>query len=111
MSDVRTQIAAALFQPAPGADVYGESYRCPIGNAPHYLVNEDQKAALLAVIAPKRAVLWQVVLWSTLCLMVTAACVTVWFTTRHDSPTGLDALTIAVLTIAQVVTGLAMLFW
>ena len=111
MSDTRTQIAATLFQPAPGGYVYRESYRWPFGDAPHYLVNEDQKAALLAVIAPKRPVLWQVVLWSALCLMVAAACVTVWFTTRHDSPTGLDILAIAVLTVAQVVIGLATLFW
>ena len=111
MSDTRTQIAATLFQPTPGGYVWRESYRWPLGDAPHYLVSEDQKAELLEVIAPKRPVLWQVVLWSTLCLMLPAACVTVWFTTRHDSPTGLDALTIAVLTIAQVVTGLAMLFW
>lgn len=111
MSDTRAQIAATLFHPAPGGYVYREPYRWPFGEAPHYLVNEDQKAALLAVIVPKRPVLWQVVLWSTLCLMVAAACVAVWLVTRHDLPTGLDTLAIAVLTVAQVVIGLAILFW
>jgi hypothetical protein len=110
MSDTRTRIAAALFQPVPGGYVYREPYRWPFGDAPHYLVNEDQKAALLAVIVPKRPIMLQVILWTSLCLMVAAACVASYLYTHHDSPTGLDTLAIAALTAVQVVVALAIMF-
>jgi hypothetical protein len=111
MTDTRTQIAATLFRPASGGYVYREPYRWPFGEAPHYLVNADQKAALLAVIVPKRPILWQVVLWSTLCLMVAIACVGLWLYTGHDNPTTLDILAMFILTVAQVILALAVLFW
>lgn len=111
MTDTRTQIAATLFRPAPGGYVYREPYRWPFGEAPHYLVNADQKAALLAIIVPKRPILWQVVLWSTLCLMVAIACVGLWLYTGHDNPTALDILAMFILTVAQVIVALAILFW
>ena len=111
MTDTRTQIAATLFRPAPGGYVYRESYRWPFGEAPHYLVNTEQKAALLAIIVPKRPILWQVVLWSTLCVMVAIACVGLWLYTGHDNPTALDILAMFILTVAQVILVLAILFW
>ena len=100
MANTRTQIAAALFQPVPGGYVYREPYRWPFGQAPHYLVNDEQKAALLAIIVPKRPVLWQVVLWSALCLIVAVTCVGLWLYTGHDTPTALDTLAVVVLTVA-----------
>ena len=111
MTDTRTQIAATLFRPAPGGYLYREPYRWPFGEAPHYLVNADQKAALLAVIVPKRPILWQVVVWSTLCIMVAIACVGLWLYTGHDNPTTLDILAMFILTVAQVILALAILFW
>src|SRR4030081_1220433 len=78
MADMRTQIAATLFRPAPGGYVYREPYRWPFGAAPHYLVNEDQKAAIMAIVISKRPILAQVILWSTLCAMVAIACVGSW---------------------------------
>jgi len=111
MTDTQTQIASILFRPASGGYVYREPYRWPFGQAPHYLVSADQKAKLLAIIVPKRPILWQVVLWSTLCLMVAIACVGLWLYTGHDTPSALDALAIIVLTIAQVFLALAILFW
>jgi hypothetical protein len=111
MTDTRTQIAATLFRPAPGGYVYREPYRWPFGEVPHYLVSADQKAALLAIILPKRPILWQVVLWSTLCLMVAIACVGLWLYTGHDNPTALDILALFILTVAQVFLALAILFW
>ena len=111
MPDTRPQIGAILFRQAPGGYVYREPYRSPFGEAPHYLVNAEQKAALLAIIVPKRPILWQVVLWSALCLMVAVACVGLWLYTGHDTPTALDILAMCTLTVVQVVTGLAILFW
>jgi hypothetical protein len=111
MTDMRTQIAATLFRPVPGGYVYREPYRWPFGQAPHYLVSADQKAALLAIVVPKRPILWQVVLWSTLCLMVAVSCIGVWLYTGRDTPNALNTLAIIVLTIAQVILGFAILFW
>jgi uncharacterized iron-regulated membrane protein len=111
MADTRTQIAAALFQPAPGGYVYREPYRWPFADAPHYLVNEEQKAQLLAVIVPRRPILWQIVLWGALCAMVALAGVAVWLHTGHDTPTPLDLFGMIVLTAVQAIVALAILFW
>ncbi|QQO17769.1 hypothetical protein JJB99_17350 [Bradyrhizobium diazoefficiens] len=111
MSDLRTQIAASLFQEAPGGYVYREPYGWPFKRAPHYLVTEDQKLAIVDVVVPRRPILWQVALWSTLCLFVAIDCVALWLSTGHATPTGLDFFAILVLTAAQVVAALAILFW
>jgi hypothetical protein len=111
MADTRTQIAAVLFRPAPGGYVYREPYRWPFGEAPHYLVNEDQKAAIMEITLSKRPILLQVLLWSTLCAMVALACVGMWAITGHDTPTGIDIIGMIILTVAQVILALAILFW
>jgi hypothetical protein len=111
MADTRTQIAATLFRPTPGGYVYREPYRWPFGEAPHYLVNEDQKAAISAIVISKRPILSQVILWSALCAMVAISCVGLWATTGHDTPTGTDTIGIVVLTIAQVILAVAIFFW
>jgi hypothetical protein len=69
------------------------------------------KKRLLATIVSKRPILWQVVLWSTLCLMVAIACVGVWLYTGHETPTALDTLAMIVLTVTQVILALGILFW
>jgi hypothetical protein len=111
MADTRTQIAAVLFRPAPGGYVYRQPYRWPFGEAPHYLVNEDQKAAIMEITLSKRPILSQVILWGTLCAMVAVACVGLWAITGHDTPTGIDTILMIVLTVAQVILALAILFW
>lgn len=111
MSEKRTQIPVINFKQVPGGYVYRESYRWRLGRVRHYLVNDDQKAALLAVIVSKRPILSQVIMWSTLCLMVTIACVGTWLHSGHDSPTALDILAIIALTVAQVIPALAIFFW
>ena len=111
MTDTRTLIAESLFRPAPGGYVYREPYRWPFGEAPHYLVDAEQKAALLAIVIPRRPFLWQGILWGALCLMVAAACISVWLYTGHDTPTGIDMVGMVVLTAAQVIVALTVLFW
>lgn len=111
MTDMRTQIAATLFRPAPDGYVYREPYRWPFGQARHYLVTADQRDALLAMVVPKRPILWQVVLWGALCIFVAIACAGVWLYTGDDQPTTLDTFAMFVLTVAQVLVALAILFW
>ena len=111
MTDTRAQMAAALFMPVPGGYVYREPYRWPFTQAPHYLVNEAQREKLLAIAVPKRPVLWQIALWGTLCLMVAVAGFAVWAFTGHENPTLIDAMSMMLLTFAQVVAALLILRW
>ena len=111
MTDMRTQMAAMLFQPVPGGYVYREPYRSPFGSAAHYLVDEAQKAQIIAITVPKRPILWQVGLWSALCAMVAIACVVMWAYTRHDNQTATDIAGMIVLTVAQTAIAFAVLRW
>lgn len=109
MSDL--QIAASLFQAAPGGYVYREPYGWPFKHALHYLVTEDQKIAILDVVVPRRPILWQVALWSTLCVFVAVDCVALWLYTGHDTPTGFDIFAVLALAATQVLVALVILFW
>ena len=111
MTDMRTQIAAAMFKPVPRGYVFREPYRWPFTQSPHYLVNEAQKDQLLAMTVPKRPILWQIAIWGTLCLMVAVAGIAVWAYTRHDDPTLIDTIVMIVLTFVQVIVALSILRW
>jgi hypothetical protein len=111
MADTRTQIAATLFRPAPGGYVCRRPYGWPFGDAPHYLVNEDQKTAILDITLPKRPILFQVILWGTLCAMIAISCIGLWAITGHDTPTVIDTIGMIVLTVAQVILAFAILYW
>ncbi|MGY4503351.1 hypothetical protein ACVWYH_007308 [Bradyrhizobium sp. GM24.11] len=110
MSDLRMQIAASLFQAAPGGYVYRELHGWPFKRALHYLVTEDQKIAILDVVVPRRPILWQVALWSTFCLFVAVDCVSLWLYTGHDTPTGFDIFGVLALAATQLLVALAILF-
>jgi hypothetical protein len=111
MADTRAQIAATLFRPAPGGYVCRRPYGWPFGDAPHYLVNEDQKTAILDITLPKRPILFHVVLWSTLCAMIAISFIGLWAITGHDTPTVIDTIGMIVLTVAQVILAFAILYW
>jgi hypothetical protein len=111
MSDIRTQVGAVLFRPAPGGYVYRQPYRRPFGDAPHYLVNEDQKAAIIDHTVAKRPILFQFIMWGSLCAMVAIAGVGVWAYTGHDSPNLTDTIGMAVLTVVQIAAAFAIFFW
>lgn len=111
MTDTRTRMAGAMFMPVPGGYVFREPYRWPFTQAPHYLVNEAQRDKLLAMIGPKRPILWQITLWGTLCLMVAAAGFMVWALTRHENPTVIDTISMIALTFVQVVVAFLVLRW
>ena len=110
MTDLRAQIEAATFQPIPGGYLYREPFRMS-SKAQHYLVDEAQKAQLVALAIPRRPVLWQIALWGTLCAMVAIACFAIWLYTGHGDPTATDTIGMIVLTIAQILVGFAILRW
>ena len=110
MTDLRALMEAATFQPVPGGYLFREPFRLP-SKARYYLVSEAQKAQLAARAIPRRPVLWQISLWSTLCTMVAIACLAVWLYTGHDHPTATDAIGMIVVTIAQLLVRFALLRW
>jgi hypothetical protein len=111
VSNIGNQIAATMFKAAPGGFVFREPYRWVFGPARHFLVSETQKAQIAAVLISRRPILSQVVMWTTLCLMVAVACVLVWAINRHDNPSAGDVAAIIVLTVVQVYAGLLLLRW
>ncbi|CAN7403145.1 hypothetical protein LJR220_003611 [Bradyrhizobium sp. LjRoot220] len=111
MTDTRAQMAAGMFMPVLDGYVFREPYRWPFTQARHYLVNEAQRDKIIAMIVPKRPMLWQIALWGTLCLMVVAAGFVVWAFTRHENPTLVDTISMMVLTFAQVVVAFLFLRW
>lgn len=111
MTEMRAQMAEAMFMPVPDGYVVREPYRWPFSPSPHYLVNEVQKDKMIAMTIPKRPVLWQIGLWGTLCLMVAGAAFMVWAFTRHDNPTLIDTISMMVLTFAQAAVALLVLRW
>lgn len=111
MTDTRTQMAAALFMPVQNGYVFREPYPWPFTQSPHYLVNEAQRDKLLAIIVPKRPILWQAALWGAFCLMVAFSGFMVWAFARHTNPTLMDIISMLVLTFVQVVVALLILRW
>jgi hypothetical protein len=110
MTDLRAQIEAVTFQPVPGGYLYREPFRMS-SKAQHYLVNDAQKAQIVALTMPSRPVLWQISLWCTLFAMVAIAWLVIWLYTGHDNPTVVDAIAMIVLTIAQLLIAFATLRW
>ena len=111
LADTRTQIAAAMFKPVPGGYVFCEPYRLPFTQSPHYLVNEAQKDQILATIVPKRPILWQVTLWSAICVMAAVAGIAFWPYTRHGDTTLTDMIGMIVLTFVLVLVAFVLLRW
>jgi hypothetical protein len=110
MANLRAQMEAVTFQPVPGGYVFREPFRLS-SKAQYYLVDDAQKAQLLALTIPRRPVLWQIALWGTLCAMVAIACVAIWLYTGHGDPTATDTIGMIVLTIAQIIVGFVILRW
>jgi len=110
MTALRAQIEAITFQAVPGGYLYREPFRLS-SKAQHYLVNEAQKAQLVALTIPQRPVLWQISLWSSVCAMVVIACAAVWLYTGHGNPTTVDAVGMIVLTAAQLLVAFGVLRW
>ena len=84
MSDMRDAIVSAMFRPVPGGyvfrspnqSVFGDilyNWYYLMGDAPHYLVNEAQKAEIVAIITPRRPILRVIVITIALLLWVVAA--------------------------------------
>ena len=102
MSEVRCQINAMLFKPVPAGFIFRAPNPWIFGRADHYLVNAQQKAALLGILVAPRpwlrvaALLVGVLLWGV--AMATVG----WAFSGHEDPTVGDAIIMIVMTLAAL---------
>jgi uncharacterized membrane protein YdbT with pleckstrin-like domain len=105
MSNNRQMIAAAHVEPA----AVGFAIRTPnlFGPAHHYLVDEIQKAEIIAMMITRRPVLKRAVLVMVLVMWIMALASLVWlYGAGRDNPTPTDLMVMTVLTVAPMVTAL-----
>lgn len=89
-----------IFQ-APNPWIFGQSSR--------YLVNDTQKAQLLAIITPRWPVLRVAVITAGIMLWSVAVAAMVWaFSAGHDQPTGYEMVAMVFLTVVPMVLALMM---
>ena len=105
MSNNRQSIAAGHFKPAAGR--FAIQTPNLFGPARHYLVDEIQKAEIIAMMITRRPVLKRAVLVMVLVMWVAALASLVWlYGAGRDNPTPTDLMVMTVLTVAPMVMAL-----
>ena len=100
------EIQSVLFKQVPGGYVFQQPNPWVLGRSSRYLVNEAQKAALLAIVTPRRPVLRGAVILAGVLLWAVTASLLVWAFSSHDEPTTLDVLAIVVLIVGPMLAAL-----
>ena len=111
MDNASERLKVVTFKPVAGGWVYRAPNPWVFGDAPHYLVNDAQKAQIEAIIIPRRPVLFGVLLVAGIVAWVFALVGIVWAVSRHDDPTTADVIAIAVLVAISLVAGLPLAGW
>jgi len=109
MSNDRQLIAAAHSKPATG----GSGLRAPnlFGPARHYVVNEIQKADIIAMMITRRPFLKRAVFVMVLVMWVMALASLVWlYGAGRDNPTPTDLVVMIVLMVAPMIAALHLAF-
>jgi tetratricopeptide (TPR) repeat protein len=96
MTDARRSIEAALFKPVPGGFVYRAPNPWVFGRADHYLVDEAQKAGILALVTPRRPMLVLALCFGGF-LLVAGAAVVALLVFADDYPATVAAALIAAM--------------
>src|SRR5579872_3499209 len=102
MPAVRTAIESVNFKQVPNGCVYRAPSYWMFGPARHYLANEAQMAEIVAVLTPRRPILFQSLLWIAFTLMVAAGGAAVWVYTGDSEPTSKDIFAWAIIVIVEV---------
>jgi hypothetical protein len=103
MSDGRNSLKAATFKPVSGGWIYRAPNPWVFGDAPHYFVNEAQKAQIEALIAPRRPILFVILLLGGIFGWVIAVTTFLWAFSGHENPTTGDlAIMIALIGIPML---------
>jgi hypothetical protein len=94
---VATEIEAVLFKPAVGGYVFQAPNPWVFGPTRRYIVTATQKAELLAIIRPRRPVLWTAGIVIGILLWAAAVATAMWIVFGHDQPTAADLGIMSVL--------------
>jgi hypothetical protein len=100
------EIQSVLFKQVPGGYVFQQPNPRIFGRSSRYLVNEEQKAALLAIVTPRRPVLRGTVILAGVLLWAATASFLVWAFSSHNEPTTLDVVAISVLIVGPMLAAL-----
>jgi hypothetical protein len=100
------EIQSVLFKQVPGGYIFQQPNPWIFGRSSRYLVNEAQKAALLAIVTPRRPVVRGAVILAGVLLWAVAASILVWAFSSHDEPTALDVIAIIVLIVGPMLGAL-----
>src|SRR5882757_8105558 len=101
------EIEAVLFKRVAGGYIFQQPNPWLFGRSNRYIVGEAQKAAILAIIMPRRPVLRIALITVGILLWIAAVATAVWaFGSGHDSPTGGDFVAIFGLIVVPIVGAL-----
>jgi len=96
-------IESALFKRVAGGHIFQAPNPWIFGQSSHYLVNDSQKAQLLAIITPRRPMLRVAVITAGILLWTVAVAALVWaFSADQDLPTGPEMIAMALLTLVPM---------
>ena len=100
------EIQSVLFKQVPGGYVFQQPNPWVFGASSRYFVNEAQKAALLAIITPRRPILRAAVILVGVLLWAAAASTAVWAFSGHDEPMASDVVAMIVLIVVPMFAAL-----
>jgi hypothetical protein len=95
-------VVASLFKPVEGGYVFRVPYQLGLGKVRHYLVNENEKAELVAAIAGPRPARTRNYLWLAGTAAVIVATLIVLVLSPHHVPTVSDTLAMIALACALI---------
>jgi hypothetical protein len=101
MSNAR-EIESVLFKRVAGGNVFQAPNPWVFGRTSRYLVSDAQKAALLAIITPRRPVLRIALITTVIVAWAGAAGVIVWALSSHREATAVDVLAIFALVLVPI---------
>jgi hypothetical protein len=87
-----TEIEAVLFKPVAGGYLFQQANPWVFGPTRRYVVSETQKAALLAIVTPRRPVIYITLITAAILAWTAAIGGLLWAVTGHPDPTALDVV-------------------
>jgi uncharacterized membrane protein len=97
------EIESVLFKRVAGGHIFQAPNPWIFGRGSRYLVNDTQKAQLLAIITPRRPMLRVAVITAGIALWAVAVAALVWaFGADQEQPTGPEMITMALLTVVPM---------
>ena len=100
------EIEAVLFKPVGDRYVFQAPNPWVFGRKRRFLVDDAQKQELLAIVTPRRPVLWASAITLAILLWTVAVAILAWAVSPHPDPTALDALAMAVLIVIPILGAL-----